>query len=52
MRAKIIIEVDVDTGEYSLEFGNLSNPGKGIDQQELAEALEKIVAAWKLKFVD
>ena len=52
MKIRVTIEIDLETGQYSLEYGNLSNSGKKIDAKELINALEKVVAGWKLKFVN
>ncbi len=51
MKVRVTIEVDMETGEYDLQYGRLSGPER-IDAQELVEALEKVVTSWKLKFVD
>jgi len=50
MKATVTIEIDMKTGEYSLEFG--SDTGESIDQKELAAVLDKVVKSWNKKFQD
>ena len=53
MRVRVTIEVDLETGEYTLQYGSFSTSGeKSVDAKELTGALEKVIAAWKLKFVN
>ena len=39
---KVEVEFDTESGDYSLQPFNLSNPGEGIDYHILKEALRKV----------
>lgn len=42
MRAKVTIELDTSTGDYTTQFSNISKPGEDIDYHQIMEVLKKI----------
>ena len=42
MRIKTVIEMNTDTGEFTTQFFNLSNPGEGIEYHTINDILKKI----------
>jgi hypothetical protein len=46
MKARIIIDLDMDTGDYELEFTSPSHPGQGINYEILLEALRRVIGDW------
>lgn len=51
MKIQVIIDIDQDTGKYELTYKS-SKKGKKIEQQKLADIIQKVLDNWKLKFVD
>ncbi len=43
-KVKVTIEIDLDTGEYSMVFNNVSHPGRSIDFTETAKYLKAVFA--------
>jgi len=52
MKLKVVVELDTDSGDYSLEQHNLSNPGEGIDYHLLIEALTRIFGDFRSQMGD
>ena len=49
---KVTVEFDTESGDYSLEPHNLSNPGTGIDYHMMMTALGRIFGDFKEKMGD
>jgi len=53
MKVKTIIEIDMETGDYDIQFGiSEGDKKKKIDQKEMTKLLRKVIDAWNLKFVN
>jgi len=43
MKIRVTIEFDIDSGEYELQYKNISHPGTSIDANHLTEAVRRIL---------
>lgn len=43
MNVKVTIELNTDTGEYTMQYNNLSSPGEPFDVLPVNAALKEIV---------
>lgn len=44
MKGKVTIEFDTVSGEYELDFKNISDPGEGIDYAVMQRALRQVIS--------
>lgn len=51
MKLTTIITVDMETGEYDLEFQMPKKEDK-VDQKEIVKVLSKVLENWNQKFLD
>lgn len=42
MKIQAIIDLDLDTGDYEIQFKNVSQPGASMDYHRAAHALRKV----------
>jgi hypothetical protein len=52
MKVKVVVDLDMKTGEYEIQFFLQDKDEKQIDQKELARLLEKVVTSWKNKYTN